>query len=167
MKAAAKHVRTGLAAALVTTVLAACAAPASPPVSAATGAPPPRSAEGSGAGSAVSADSSGKQPSAQGPTPVPASPDGSAIHARAGEVDRFEAELIQAGSDCREACRALGSMDRACGGLCSLSRGTSEAPLCSTATKRLLAARDTVKRACGACPNGPSVERFAPVPSVD
>lgn len=165
MKAAAKHVRTGLAAAVLTAVLASCAAKSSPPVNAS--APPPRTAEGSSAGSAVSTDSNGKQPSAQGATPVPASPDGSAIHARAGEVDRFEAELLQAGSDCREACRALGSMDRACGGLCSLSRGTSEAPLCSTATKRLLAARDSVKRACGACPNGPSVERFAPVPSVD
>lgn len=99
--------------------------------------------------------------------PAPGPDGNAAIRARAGEVDRFEAELLQAGSDCREACRALGSMDRACGGLCSLSRGTSEAPLCSTATKRLLAARDNVKRACGACPNGPSVERFAPVPSVN
>ncbi len=150
-------------------MLAACAAPAGPaPASPVAPVPAARSDANAGGASASSqVDSSSKQPTAEGPTMTP-SPDGSAaIHARAGEVDRFEAELVQAGSDCREACRALGSMDRACGGLCSLSRGTSEAPLCSTATKRLLAARDNVKRACGACPNGPSVERFAPVPSVN
>ncbi len=149
----------------VASVLVCCAAPSAPPASAAGA--PQRTAEANSDGAGAGANSSAKQPTAAGPTPVPATPDSLALRARAGEVDRFEAELVQAGSDCREACRALGSMDRACGGLCSLSRGTSEAPLCSTATKRLLHARDTVKRACGACPNGASVERFAPIPSVD
>ena len=86
-------------------------------------------------------------------------------HARS-ELDVGERELVVAGGDCRAACRALGSMDRAAGHLCELANDGSERSTCEDAKTTLLGARDRVRTTCGSCPGGASVERTAPIPSV-
>lgn len=86
--------------------------------------------------------------------------------ARAGDdFDRSQRELDVAAGDCRNACRALGSMDRAAGHICELSRGSPETNRCDDAKKKLYSARDRVKSTCGTC-EGVSVDRNAPVPST-
>jgi hypothetical protein len=89
-----------------------------------------------------------------------------ALQSAANEVDSSQRELDVAAGDCRNACRALGSMDRAAGRLCELSQGESELRRCDDAKRRVYSARDRVKTTCGGCPNGPSVERTAPIPSL-
>ena len=82
------------------------------------------------------------------------------------EVDSSQRQLDVAAGDCNNACRALGSMDRAAGRLCSLAQGNDEGRRCDDAKKKVYSARDRVKQTCGACPGGVSVDRSAPVPSV-
>lgn len=82
------------------------------------------------------------------------------------EVDTSQRQLDVAAGDCNNACRALGSMDRACGRLCGLAQGSDESRRCEDAKKKVYSARDRVKQTCGACPGGVSVERSAPIPSV-
>lgn len=83
----------------------------------------------------------------------------------ARELDKSERELAVAAGDCTTACRALGSMDRAAGHLCSL-HGSTDAPRCTDAKTRVYSARAKVKSTCGSCPGGPSVESDAPIPSI-
>jgi type IV secretory pathway VirB10-like protein len=121
------------------------------------------------------------QPYAQPPPPPPspeaapaspaqpgaAAPDRMmALRSASNEVESSQRELDVAGSDCRNACRALGSMDRAAGRLCELSHGSGEENRCTDAKQRVYSARDRVRTNCGSCPNGPSVERAAPIPSL-
>ncbi len=82
------------------------------------------------------------------------------------EASQRELEASQRGGDCRTACRALGSMDRAAGRLCSLADGAPDARRCDDAKSRLYTARDRVRASCSSCSGNPSVERSAPVPSV-
>ena len=89
-----------------------------------------------------------------------------ALRAASNEVESSQRELDVAGSDCRNACRALGSMDRAAGRLCELSQGADEGNRCNDAKQRVYSARDRVRTHCGSCPNGPSVDRAAPMPSL-
>jgi|GEM_PF-640504 len=89
-----------------------------------------------------------------------------ALRSASNEVESSQRELDVAGSDCRNACRALGSMDRAAGRLCELSQGSDEGYRCNDAKQRVYSARDRVRTTCGSCPNGPSVERAAPIPSL-
>jgi hypothetical protein len=89
-----------------------------------------------------------------------------ALRSASSEVESSQRELDLAGSDCRNACRALGSMDRAAGRLCELSQGPDEGNRCNDAKQRVYSARDRVRTSCGSCPNGPSVERAAPIPSL-
>lgn len=99
-----------------------------------------------------------------------AGPSRAAAIARAGtDLEAAQRELDVAAGDCRNACRALGSMDRAAGHLCELARGGrdgEETRRCDDARSKVLSARDRVKQTCGACPGGPSVERNDPVPSL-
>jgi type IV secretory pathway VirB10-like protein len=81
-----------------------------------------------------------------------------------GDLERAQRELDIAGSDCRTACRALGSMDRAAGRLCTLARSSDERDRCSDASAKVKTARDKVKRTCTSCPDV-SVERDAAIPS--
>jgi hypothetical protein len=80
------------------------------------------------------------------------------------EIEAAQRQLDVAAGDCRNACRALGSMDRAAGKVCELSRD-DDGHRCDDAKGRVYFARDRVKSTCGDCPGGPSVERSAPVPS--
>lgn len=89
-----------------------------------------------------------------------------ALHTASNEVESSQRELDIAGSDCRNACRALGSIDRAAGRLCELSQGSDEGHRCNDAKQRVYSARNRVRTTCGSCPNGPSVERAAPIPSL-
>jgi hypothetical protein len=87
-----------------------------------------------------------------------------ALQAASNDVESYSRDIIAAG-DCRNACRALGSMDRAAGRVCALSQG-DEAQRCDDAKRRVYSARDRVKSTCGSCPDGVSVERADPVPST-
>ena len=80
------------------------------------------------------------------------------------EVESSQRELDVAGGDCRNACRALGSMDRAAGRICSLAQSEDEQRRCGDAKTRVYSARDKVRTTCGTCPDV-SVDRTAPIPS--
>ena len=82
------------------------------------------------------------------------------------DLESAQRELDQAGSDCKAACRALGSMDRAAGHLCEMSQTTDEHAQCDDAKAKVHKARDKVRAACVSCSGGPSVDRDAPIPSV-
>jgi hypothetical protein len=82
------------------------------------------------------------------------------------ELDVAERELQASAGDCANACRALGSMERATGRLCDLASSTEDRQRCEDAKTKVLAARDRVRSTCGACPGGPSLERSAPIPSL-
>jgi hypothetical protein len=80
------------------------------------------------------------------------------------DIEASQRELDVAGGDCRNACRALGSMDRAAGRLCGLAQSADEVRRCGDAKSRLYSARDKVRNTCGSCADT-SVDRNAPVPS--
>jgi hypothetical protein len=101
-------------------------------------------------------------PGAPGP---PADARAAGLLRAAGDLESAQRELDVAAGDCRNACRALGSMDRAAGHLCTLAATPDERQRCDAAKNKLYTARDRVRSTCGACPEGPSVERNAPVPS--
>jgi hypothetical protein len=113
------------------------------------------------------------QPAAPPPAPEPAQPGyaqppggrAAALSRAGGDFDVAQRELEVAAGDCRNACRALGSMDRAAGHLCTLASTTEEGRRCDDAKKRVYTARDRVRSTCGICPEGPTVDRNAPVPS--
>ena len=116
-------------------------------------------------------------PTAQGAPTTPATPSASkaepggasgrsmAIQSASRDVEQSQRELDVAGSDCRNACRALGSMDRAAGRLCELSRGDGGPDRCEDAKRRVYSARDRVRTSCGTCADGTTVDRAAPIPS--
>jgi hypothetical protein len=109
------------------------------------------------------------------PAPAPAQPNGGAassatsrsvaIQSASREVESSQRELDIAGSDCRNACRALGSMERAAGRLCELSQGNGEPQRCDDAKRRVYSARERVKNTCGTCADGTAVDRGAPIRS--
>lgn len=103
------------------------------------------------------------QPGAQ--PGVPGTSRSMALQSAASEVESSQRELDVAAGDCRNACRALGSMDRAAGEVCKLAAGEDEGRRCDDAKKRVYSARDRVKTTCGTCPGGVSVERADPIPS--
>jgi hypothetical protein len=90
---------------------------------------------------------------------------GAALNRAARDLEGGARELDVAASDCTSACRALGSMDRAAGLLCQLAQDNDETRRCADAKERVYSARDRVKKTCGSCPSGPSVERSDPIPS--
>lgn len=110
-----------------------------------------------------------KQPGAGAtpqPQPTPQQQRALAMQSAVNEVESSQRELDVAAGDCRNACRALGSMDRAAGRLCGLTQGDPETRRCDDAKQRVYSARDRVKATCGQCEGGPSVERSAPIPSL-
>ncbi len=87
-----------------------------------------------------------------------------ALRHASADIEVSQRELDVAGGDCRNACRALGSMDRAAGRLCDLAQSSDEQRRCEDAKVRVYSARDKVRNTCGTCPDV-TVERSAPVPS--
>lgn len=125
------------------------AAPAAPP-------PPPEPS-----GPATSPPSAGA-----GPEDAYGRPERQAALSQAArELEASSRELDVAAGDCKNACRALSSMDRAAGRLCTMAASPDEQRRCADAKQRLYSARDRVRTTCGTCPDGTSVERDAPVPS--
>jgi hypothetical protein len=125
--------------------------------------PPPAPPPGEAAPATPSASSTPAQPN--GGAGGTATSRSLAIQSAAREVESSQRELDVAGSDCRNACRALGSMDRAAGRLCTLSQGDGEPQRCDDAKRRVYSARDRVKTTCGTCADGTTVDRAAPIPS--
>jgi hypothetical protein len=128
------------------------AAPPPPPAS-----PPSRAVESETAPSTST-------PTAPSGGYAPAPNRGVAMAQAANDIDASQRELDVAGGDCRNACRALGSMDRAAGRLCTLAQSPDESRRCESAKGRVYSARDKVRNTCGSCPDT-SVDRQAPVPS--
>jgi hypothetical protein len=123
--------------------------------------PPPPSPEAAPATPSTAAKP--RQPNGGGTAPTDRS---LALRAASSEIEASQRELDISGGDCRNACRALGSMDRAAGRLCELAQGADEGSRCGDAKQRVYSARDRVRTSCGSCPNGPSVDRAAPIPSL-
>lgn len=157
----ARLARPGLAFATLGAWLAACAAPpAQAPRSPAHEAAA-KSADSPRQPSSVQADVAPSAPAPGAPGPAPVDPG-----AHRDAFVRASVMLEQAGADCRAACRALGAMDRTAGELCEVEgvEGPHERA-CADAVGRVRAARDRVRAACVACPDGTSLDRNAPVPS--
>lgn len=170
--------RIGILVVLGACATACAAAPKSPARSSVESTAPSQQAYGQQPGAypsgAAQADATASPPPP--PSTAPAQPQGGsasgpatsrsiAIQGATNEMERSQRELDVAAGDCRNACRALGSMDRAAGKVCELSRGEDDSRRCDDAKKRVYSSRDRVKTTCGQCPGGPSVERNAPVPS--
>jgi len=90
----------------------------------------------------------------------------SAFRAAGSDLARALIELQASAGDCRTACRALGSMERATAHLCSLASSSDEQSSCQDARAKVLAGRDRVRTSCGECEGGPSLDRNAPIPST-
>jgi len=95
-------------------------------------------------------------PAAAAPPPSQLAPSdhadvmGRRIAARA-ELELAARAVDAAGADCGAACRALGSMDRATQHMCAIAEDADDRRRCDDAMRRLLAARERVRAACGAC----------------
>ncbi len=159
-------------------LVVACAAskkPAAEPASA--GSPSPQQPGGYPAGKS---DSDSPTTQAE-PPPAPPAPQGNqaapsggyaqpppnrgiALAQAGNEMERAQRELDVAAGDCRNACRALGSMDRAAGRLCGLAQSSDEKRRCDDAKNKVYTARDRVKNTCGQCEDV-TVDRNAPIPS--
>jgi hypothetical protein len=83
------------------------------------------------------------------------------------EMDLVTAEraLEASTGSCMSACRALGSMDRATGRLCSLASSPEDTRTCDESKTKLVAARERVRASCTSCPGGPTVDPNAAIPS--
>jgi hypothetical protein len=81
------------------------------------------------------------------------------------DLARAAKEVEASLGDCAAACRALSSMERATGHLCTLS-GDTDRQSCDDAKAQVLAARARIRAACGSCPDGQSLEKNAPIPAV-
>src|SRR5688572_6869950 len=112
-----------------------------------------------------------QQPSPPPPAP-PASPQGGfappppsrGVAQAQSDVESAQRELDVAAGDCKNACRALRSMDNAAGRLCGLAQSSDESRRCDDAKKKVYTARDRVKSTCGKC-DDVTVDRNAPIPS--
>jgi hypothetical protein len=91
---------------------------------------------------------------------VAPSADGRDRSGSSGDFERAARTIDAAPSDCRQACRALASMDRACGQLCEIDSDQA----CGEDKERLRSARRRVRASCGSCPDGTSVEPDGPIP---
>jgi hypothetical protein len=157
---------------------AACGGSAPAPASPSAEPAPP-----SAAGAASKAPESVAQPSftprmdvtespAAPPPPPPAPPAPgeekgvtAALRGSRSELARAERDLEASLSDCRSACHALASMERATGHLCDMASDHEDRRTCEDAKTKVLAARDRIRSSCGSCPDGPTLDRTAPVPS--
>jgi hypothetical protein len=144
------------------------AADAPPPPAQPTPAPEepvatPRATTESAAQKPGKADAS-KAPAASGTYAQPPPNRAAALAQASNDIEASMRELDVAGGDCKNACRALSSMDRAAGRLCSLAQSSDESKRCDGAKTKLFGARDRVRSTCGSCPDV-SVDRGAPVPS--
>ena len=81
------------------------------------------------------------------------------------DLARAAKDIEAAMGDCAAACRALASMERATSHLCALSPA-DERGACDDAKAQVWSARARIRAACGSCPDGQSLDRSAPIPSL-
>lgn len=81
------------------------------------------------------------------------------------DFDVAETALLNAGSDCSGACRALRSMQRAAARLCAIASTEEDRNRCREAEARVRSARERVRSACGYCQGGPSLDPNTPIDS--
>jgi hypothetical protein len=81
------------------------------------------------------------------------------------DLSRAQRDLEASMSDCRSACHALASMERATGHVCSMATDHDDRRTCEDAKTTVLRARDRIRASCGTCPDGASLDRTAPIPS--
>lgn len=96
--------------------------------------------------------------------PAPAAAPEATGGGASGEAQRFasyEHKLDVSSGSRDETCKALASMDRSCGVLCTLENGRR----CEDARDRVRAARKRVRTAFGTCPDGTPTDPSAPIPS--
>ncbi len=145
-------------------VLAATGCGAAPRQSAAAPAAPmsPASAEAQNDVAAAAPATAPLDGSSTPPAPATVAPsaDGRDHSGPDGDFERAARTIDAAPADCRQACRALASMDRACGQLCQLDADQT----CGDDKARLRSARRRVRTSCGSCPDGTSVEPDGPIP---
>ncbi len=115
---------------------------------------------------------SGVSPAGASAPPAPPRPESestrsraASLHAARGELERARRELDLSMNDCMSACRALGSMERATGHLCDLASETDDRQRCEDAKTAVQKARERIRGTCRSCPNGPSLDKTAPIPS--
>ena len=150
----------------LTTLLAACAARAaavapSQPTAAAEGPQRPASPELAPSGDPEHATASSMPtapaseapapPSPAPPPPPPSAPPPAARLPSELEVAQRTIDLALACGECRNACRALGSMQQTAAGLCGLPQGAPARRRCDDAKEHVHSARDTIKASCGQC----------------
>jgi hypothetical protein len=78
------------------------------------------------------------------------------------DFDRTFAQLSAQLSDCAQACRSLGALERTATRLCELAREAKEQARCDDAQRRVASARGRVRASCKVCPEGPSLDGAAP-----
>jgi hypothetical protein len=164
--------------AVLVTLIAACGGSA-PPAAAPSGGPPPSSASKAdydapareppaGAAESAPAPATISLPPAPPPPPPVATEQPSVSAARRASRDELSQavrDLEASLGDCASACRALGSMERATGHLCDMASDHDDRRTCEDAKTKVLGARDRIRATCGSCPDGPSLDRTAPIPS--
>ncbi len=156
------HRIVSLAAAVLVLAATGCAAAPRQSASAPAAAMPPESpeekskVEAAAPASAPADDASTRV----APSTVAPAGEGRDSSGASGEFERAARTIDAAPSDCRQACRALGSMDRACGQLCQLDSDQT----CNDDKARLRSARRRVRTSCGSCADGTSVEPDGPIP---
>jgi hypothetical protein len=111
-----------------------------------------KSAEAAPQPGAAPGATQGAYPSA----PAPTSPE-----AAWSDMSHAQMELDAAPGDCTRACRALRSMDRSAGRVCTIADDRSR---CTAAKDSVLRARAKVRASCNQCPDGTSVDADAPIP---
>jgi hypothetical protein len=77
---------------------------------------------------------------------------GSGRDAARSEFARAQSDLEAASTDCVAACRALASMERAAQHLCDLAGDPDDQNRCNDARRKVVAARERIRSACGTCP---------------
>jgi hypothetical protein len=65
--------------------------------------------------------------------------------------DRAATELASGGRDCKEACKALGSMERSRDRICELNGPDDPGERCTKANERVESSREALRRRCGSC----------------
>lgn len=77
-----------------------------------------------------------------------------ALRTARSELDTASRELDLATGECGSACRALASMERATGHICTLASDESDRRRCEDAKAKVARARDRIRSSCGTCPDG-------------
>lgn len=65
--------------------------------------------------------------------------------------DRAATELASPARECKQACKALGSMERSRDRICELNGPDDPGERCEKAKERVESSRESLRRRCGSC----------------